>query len=198
MTKGATVSLFREVMSKSVSNVWDDAVKEWDIVSEREDESRFESCVCGQKHLRNLYTICNRYNGNEIFPIGSTCIRKFERDDLNEDLDCRQQALKLMHEAERLAKERGKGNYVEIDSGYFSRKLIWYMEEHGAFRRGGRTFGESDRDAGFLYDMFNKRKLNEEQRSKTRGLIRDYVYPWLRDLYCKTVLDKPLAEAMMQ
>lgn len=188
MPKGALTPLFNEVISRSESDAWEEAVLEWDIVSEREDEDCAESCVCGHEHLRRLFTIRNRLNGNEIYPIGSTCIRKFERDDLNEDLECRRQALKLMHEAERLAKEQGKGKCVEIDSGFFSRRLIYYLFEQGAFRRGGRSYGDADRDYGFMYDMFNKRKLDEGQRERTRELIRDYVYPWLRDLYREVVL----------
>lgn len=188
MPKGALTPLFNEVISKSESDAWEEAVLEWDIVSEREDEDRVESCVCGHEHLRYLFTIRNRYTGKEIYPIGSTCIRKFERNDLNEDLECRKQALRLMREAERLAKEQGKGKCVEIDSGFFSRKLIYYLFEQDAFRRGGRSFGDADRDYGFMYDMFNKRTLSDEQRERTREIIRDYVYPWLRNLYREVVL----------
>ena len=184
MQKGALAPLFNEVISKSESDVWEKAVQEWEIVSEREDEDRSESCVCGHERLRHLFAIRNFHNGNVIYPIGSTCIKKFERDDLNEDLQCRHQAIRLMHEAERL----GKGNYVEIDSGFFSRKLIYYLFKNGAFQRGGRPIGYADADYGFLYDMFNKRTLDEEQRNKSRELIRDYVYPWLRDLYREVVL----------
>lgn len=184
MPNEALAPLFNTVLSKSESNTWDEATQEWDIVTEREDEDRTESCVCGHELLRYLFTIRNRFNGNEVYPIGSTCIRKFERNDLDQDLDCRMQALRLMHEAVRL----GRGSFVEIDSGFFSRKLIWYMEDRDAFRRGGRSAGESDRDAGFLYDMFNRRTLNDEQRNQVRVIIRDYVYPWLRSLYREAVL----------
>ena len=39
-----------------------------------------------------------------------------------------------------------------------------------------------------MYDMFNKRTLSDEQRERTREIIRDYVYPWLRNLYREVVL----------
>lgn len=184
MPRGATAPLFREVVSKSESDVWEEAVREWDVASVREDEGRVESCVCGHEHLRYLFTIRNRLNGSEIYPIGSTCIKKFKRGSLSKDVDCRLQAIRLMREAERL----GRGRYVGLRSGFFSRNLITHMRNKGAFRRDDRPIGDAERDYGFLYDTFNKRKLDDEQQARVDEIIRDYVYPWLRDLYREVVL----------
>ena len=57
---------------------------EWDITDWDEDYYLETSCLCGKENLRYLFTITNRENGNRLEPIGSQCIKKFERKDLNE------------------------------------------------------------------------------------------------------------------
>jgi hypothetical protein len=40
------------------------------------------TCHCTKQHLKFLFTIVNTINGNELFPIGSECIRRFGNDEL--------------------------------------------------------------------------------------------------------------------
>lgn len=61
----------RKIIDESEANVWDSAVFEWEIVECKEDRSANSSCICGKKHIRYLYTIRNKLNGNELEPIGS-------------------------------------------------------------------------------------------------------------------------------
>lgn len=68
--------LFEEVLDASVSSDWDEAVNEWDVVGIDGDGNHDTSCICGKEGLRYLFTIQNRFNGNELFPIGSKCIGK--------------------------------------------------------------------------------------------------------------------------
>ena len=68
-------TLIKDVMDNSESEYWEDAVTEWEIVDVEEDERLEESCICGKEHLRYLFTIKNQLNGNELYPIGSSCIR---------------------------------------------------------------------------------------------------------------------------
>jgi hypothetical protein len=53
-------NLIKKVIDNSISNNWNDAVREWDIVDCEEDDSLTESCICGKEELRYLYTIQNR------------------------------------------------------------------------------------------------------------------------------------------
>ncbi len=57
---------------------------EWEIIDCEEDESCSEMCICGKENIKYLYTIKNIYNANILFPIGSSCIKKFDRKDLRE------------------------------------------------------------------------------------------------------------------
>ena len=72
-------NLIVRVIDASEADTWENAVQEWEIVDCEEDEDLTESCVCGKEELRYLFTIRNVYNGNLLFPIGSSCIKKFGR-----------------------------------------------------------------------------------------------------------------------
>lgn len=67
-----------------------------------------------------VYTIANTETGETLSPIGSSCIKKFEQSDMDEELAGWQQAIKLMEEAARIGKE----DYVHLHSGSYSRKLL--------------------------------------------------------------------------
>ena len=119
-------TLIKDVMDNSESEYWEDAVTEWEIVDVEEDERLEESCICGKEHLRYLFTIKNQLNGNELYPIGSSCIKKFERDDLKHLVDVREQLFKLLHAVE-------DNQYLQLSSDFFSRKLLRYLLDIGAF-----------------------------------------------------------------
>jgi hypothetical protein len=75
--------LFTPVLNKSVDQTnFLQAALEWSIVGH--DVAPDETCVCGKKHISLLFTIQNRLNGNELSPIGSKCIHKFGRADLDQ------------------------------------------------------------------------------------------------------------------
>ena len=78
-------NLIEKVVKLSVSNKWEDAVLEWEILKCEEDEESSSTCVCGKDNIKYLFTIVNIKNGNELFPIGSTCIKRFGRQDLEEE-----------------------------------------------------------------------------------------------------------------
>lgn len=116
------MSIYREnlinaVINNSNANNWDDAVLEWDIADCIEDETCSESCVCGKYGLRYLYTIVNDRNGNALHPIGSCCILKFNRIDLNEKISVREGMFHLLHAVE-------DNQFIELSPKFFTRKLI--------------------------------------------------------------------------
>lgn len=82
--------LIKRVIELSQSSDWDTAVAEWEIADCEEDDTLSESCVCGKEHLYYLFTIENAINGNTLFPIGSSCIKKFGRDDLDDEAAVRE------------------------------------------------------------------------------------------------------------
>ena len=47
------------------------------------------------------FTIENQLNGRVLYAIGSSCIKKFERDDLKHEVDVKEQLFKLLHAVEK-------------------------------------------------------------------------------------------------
>jgi hypothetical protein len=62
-----------------------EAIREWDIVNDSE-QTECSDCICGHKNIKYTYTIKNRINDNILYPLGSSCIRKFEYQDLIDQL----------------------------------------------------------------------------------------------------------------
>lgn len=169
-------NLIKKVIDNSVSNNWNDAVREWDIVDCEEDESLTESCICGKEELRYLYTIQNRYTNKTLFPIGSSCIKKFNRDELNE-------VIKEKEEMYMLYRAIRNNDYIELNSDYFSRRVLKVLLKDGAFDNEYNGYNGTI-DYEFMLDMFNKRNkenITHAQKRKINAIIINAIKPYLRD-----------------
>jgi hypothetical protein len=163
------------VIRHSESNVWHSAVREWIIEDVEEDETLTESCVCGKERLHYLFTIRNVLNGNELYPIGSTCIKRFERSDLNEEVNMKVQLFELLHAIER-------NEFIVLSSDFFSRKLLRYLYVLGAFKGSEYNDFEPFEDYQFMLDMFNKRMRTKRQDKKASAIIINSIRPFLRKM----------------
>ncbi|WP_169008381.1 hypothetical protein [Faecalispora jeddahensis] len=110
-------NLIETVLRYSDATEWKAAVLEWCIDDVEEDETLSESCICGKENLRFLFTIRNTVNGQTLYPIGSSCIKKFERSDLDEEVAVKEQLFKLLHAIE-------DRQFLVLSSDFFSRKLL--------------------------------------------------------------------------
>lgn len=169
------IQLKDAILSKSVSKIWSYAVVEWEISSMEEDEDAGSICLCGNTGLRYLYEIRNRKNGNFLFPIGSTCIKKFERDDLDEEVENRDRMLKLMSAVKR--RER-----IVLSSTYFSRKLLDHLRLNDVFNPTSYNNFNGYNDYLFMLDMFNKRTKTPNQERKATAIIMNSIMPYIRSL----------------
>lgn len=167
-------TLIKDVIDNSESKSWESAVAEWEITDVEEDEYLEESCICGKEHLRYLFTIENQLNGNALYPIGSSCIKKFERDDLKYEVDVKEQLFKLLHAVE-------ENQFLQLSSEYFSRKLLLYLYEVGAFKPTQWNNNDPKNDYQFMLDMFNKRKRTENQDKKATAIILSSIKPFLQE-----------------
>ena len=168
-----TENLINQVISESDSSTWEEAVQEWEIEDCDEDKECKSSCICGKEELRYLYTIRNQNNGNELFPIGSRCIKKFERDDLNYTTSLYESLFKLLH----AIKDKKR---IELTTDYFSRKLLDYLYEQDAFKPSEYNGHNGYFDYQFMMDMFNRRlPLTERQRRKVNAIIYFSIKPFL-------------------
>lgn len=164
--------LFSKIIEQSKCKEWHSAVGEWEIADCEEDDNLYESCICGKENLKYLYTIVNRENGNKLFPIGSSCIRKFEREELNEITKIREQLFNLLHAVE-------KDRFIGLSSEYFSRKLLKFFYEKEVFQ--DNEYGSAEDDYKFMLDMFNKRnEPTKQQQKKINAIIITNILPYLQ------------------
>ena len=169
-------NLIKVVIEASVADTWESAVLEWEIIDCTEDESAESQCVCKHEGLRYLYKIRNFKNGNKLFPIGSTCIKKFGRNDLDEEISIMEQMFALLHAIEK--RER-----IELSSKYFSRKLLEYLYEKDVFVANEYNGFDGYNDYEFLLKMFNKvnkADISDAQHRKTSAIIMKSILPYLR------------------
>lgn len=166
-------NLIETVIDSSVSNTWDSAVLEWEIDDVIEDEENDSSCVCGKENIRYLFTIRNIENGSTLFPIGSSCIKKFNRDDLNEITSINETLFKLFHAVKA-------NEFISLNGDFFSRNLLKYLLEEGAFEPNQYNKFNGENDYLFMLDMFNKKKEpSVKQKSKIRAIIVASLKPFL-------------------
>lgn len=161
-------------MDASWSDEWNEAVEEWEIIDCEEDLTLSSACICGKEKLRYLYTIRNRETEHILFPIGSSCIKKFERDDMIEETNIREKLFRLYHAIQ-------ENERIELNSRFFSRNLLGWLSDEGAFKATIYNNFDGRKDYLFMMDMFNKRKGNitDKQWSKIRAIIVTSIRPYL-------------------
>lgn len=172
--------LIRTVISSSDSKTWRKARLEWFVKSMDEDESLESTCICGHEHLRYLFTIENRDNGNQLYPIGSKCIELFSSDRMNRDAKMQLAEWRLIRRIIRHAQICGKGDIIDFDSlrPSLSRKLLQHLYRRKVFNW---------LDYKFMLDMFNMRnEMTVRQERKYYAIAKESLYPYLRDVYRKS------------
>lgn len=175
MSSSYHANLLQEVSNLSENKKWADAVLEWNITDCDEDEALESSCVCGKENLRYLFTIKNTLNNNTLYPIGSSCIKKFNRADLNEKTSIQEKLFKLFHAVE-------DDSFISLSKNFFSRKLLEYLYNQGALKSTSFNNFDPQRDYDFLLKMFNKRNKDEitsNQQKKINAIIITSIRPYL-------------------
>lgn len=173
MTYGA--NFIQTIVNASAASTWEAAVCEWEIIGCIEDPTHSESCVCGHENLRYIFTIENLLNGNVITNIGSSCIKKFERDELNNDATCWKMVFKLIS----VASKAGNLLKVPFEAPYYSRKLLWFFYEHDVFKATRCNGYDEFADYEFMIDMFNARNRTTAQNRKVNAILEYNVRPFL-------------------
>lgn len=169
--------LINIVMHNSEACNWEDAVNEWEITDWSEDERQTSECVCGKEDIKYLFTIRNRINGNVLYPIGSSCIKKFNRQDMNDEVSVHEQSFKLLHAVE-------ENQYLSLSTELFSRKLLLWLYNEGAFDTDYNDY-DGREDYEFMLKMFNKRdkdSITERQDKKIKAILLNSIKPFLNEI----------------
>lgn len=176
-------NLIITVINNSEADCWEDAALEWDIDDYEEDLSCSSECVCGKENIKYLYTIRNRYNGKTLFPIGSSCINKFERNDLKEETSLIESQFKLFHAVE-------SGKYLLFSSELFSRKLLRWLYEEGAFDTEYNHY-DGEQDYEFMLKMFNMRdkdSISVNRDKKIKAILLNSIKPFLQNRLSEKII----------
>lgn len=161
------------VVDLSEADNWEESVKEWKISGCDEDEFAMTSCICGKENIRYLYTIKNVKNGHQLSPIGSQCIKKFKRTDLNQVTSLYERLFKLYHASQN-------NEFIVLSSEFFTKRLLEYLHNQGAFVPNQYNNYNGDADYQFILKMFNKRNktsITAKQKSKIRAVILTSILP---------------------
>ena len=82
MTEKAPWKLIEEIISRSKSNTWDEAKREWFFNTvEFANRSSKKTCLCGHYPIVELCHLTNRYT-NEDVVVGNVCVTKFMHVDI--------------------------------------------------------------------------------------------------------------------
>lgn len=165
--------LKKVILENSIGDNWETAVMEWEIRSLREDPSSSSICVCNKKGLRYCFTIQNVKNGRQLHPIGSTCIKKFGRKDLDISVDTWEKMYHLQDDVK-------KNKYISISSEYFSKSILGYLYQNGAFPPTAYNGGKGENDYELMLKKFNHAKLTEKQERKVRAILVNQIIPFVR------------------
>ncbi len=172
-------TLKKVIEANSVADDFYHAVHEWNVTAVDEHPSSEGECVCGQQHLLYMYTIQNHHTGLPLEYIGSKCVQHFQSSDLNLQVN-------VFRGLFELRKKILAGDQVSLTSDYFSREILKWLYEEGAFPAttyNGNNGNNGGNDYRFLLDMFNKRNKDEitrGQQGKITGLLHYTVKPFVR------------------
>ncbi|GGL86397.1 hypothetical protein [Glutamicibacter protophormiae] len=176
MAANSFETLKQVIEANSVANDFYNAAQEWGITSVDEHPSNEGECVCGQQHLLYMYTIQNHHTGQSLEYIGSKCVQHFQRGDLNLQVT-------IFRGLFELRKKILAGEHISLTSDYFSRGILAWLYDEGAFPATPYNGNDGGNDYRFLLDMFNKRNKNEisqARQNKIRGLLHYTVKPFIR------------------
>lgn len=166
--------LKKTVVNLSESNYWKETVDEWDILDCSIDDKMKEICICGHEGLKYCYTIQNRYNRKTLYPIGSSCILQFGRNDLKQVVSIYEQ---LFHIRTKYY------NHEKITLKDFSRRLLQFFLEEDVFRPTEYNKFNSENDYKFMLQMFNQRiEPTSRQQSKINAIIVTSIIPYIQKM----------------
>jgi hypothetical protein len=177
MVANSFETLKKVIEDSSVAADFYRAVDEWTVTAVEEDPIGQGECVCGQQHLVYMYTIGNQKNGRKLEFIGSKCVQHFQNSGLNLQVT-------VFRGLFELRKKILAGDRITLTSEYFSRGILQWLYEEGAFPANEHNDGDPHRDYTFLLDMFNKRNKDDvspARRRKINGMLYYTVNPFVRD-----------------
>ena len=167
-----TENFLLPVIYSSESNKWKSAAREWEIIGYERVEN--DTCICGKEEIKDVYKIRNRRNGNKLYPIGSSCVDKFESKEMTKDTDKFKKIYnKISNGRSKLKQTSDKGESIRFTTKLFSEELIRYLNKEEIL---------DDNDCQFLLDMRSRRSRSSKQQERINKIIEDIIVPYVKGL----------------
>lgn len=164
--------LIQKVIRLSKANIWRKAREEWEIIECLVDPKSASKCLCGTEHIKYLFRIYNSETKKVLFPVGSSCIQLFERNDLSHEVASYEKMGILLERVSR-------GKYIELNSEIFSRNLLFLLYQKGCFKRTPYNHYCGKNDYLFLLEMFNrKKKRTPKEEKRVCAILVNQVIPF--------------------
>ena len=84
MTMG--YNLIEIINQNSTSENFQMNSREWSVIECIDQGEDTERCICGKEGIRYCYRIYNKKTNKSLYPIGSSCIKKFNNEDMNSQM----------------------------------------------------------------------------------------------------------------
>lgn len=157
MTMG--YNLIEIINQNSTSENFQMNSREWSVMECIDQGEDTERCICGKEGIRYCYRIYNKKTNKSLYPIGSSCIKKFN----NEDMNSQMKTLTELADFKRYLKEAvllaiTKNEYNPIDFKWLKNPDILSNLLIIGLLNGW--------EYSFILDVRYKRKLSNKQLSK--------------------------------
>lgn len=166
------------VVELSIADNWEEAKMEWtkaELV--KIDADRKQSCLCGHKSLKKVFAITrNDGSGIELSPIGSSCIEKFENEELT----------KSIKRAEKTYKLKKNLKFEDLRE-VMDEEMLEDFYSKGYFKEDKENEFNPWNDY-ILFKMALSRKNEERQLAYNKieriiYVINDYLHPELNEIF---------------
>lgn len=157
--------LQQAVVDASDAGTWSKARAEWDIVGSSIAPKRDGVCICGQRGLRNQFTISNRVTEEVLEPVGSSCINLFGRADLDDEAT-------ILTALSALKVEIDSGATIDTKDSFLSEQVFRHMHSE-------RELSGWERD--FMTKMYRRRTpMTPAQDVKWKAILSGKVIPYVQ------------------
>lgn len=167
--------LLGTAVSLSQSETWARAKREWKVLYEDDAGAPTETCVCGHEGLRYLNMVRNRVTGARLYPVGSSCVERFEDDRIAEEqADAR--ALRVLRQ-HAVAGDLDRPHYSRRAIDALHRELVIDADEHALLKR--------------LFNAGPKANIAEHDVTLLRAVVGSRVVPYLLNAEARITAQRP-------
>ena len=171
-------SLHDAVLQASQANTWDQATKEWNEVSLIFNGIGRSNCICGNA-IKYAYELFNNATGQRLFPIGSDCVRHFQRISLDQQIE---EEEKLLRKLENLTRKVKKKEKIKVNKSDFDERLLKWFWEKGVFKANRGNQFTPERDYQLFLEVFQGgswTKAEPIKKARMEEVLEKCIKPFL-------------------